>query len=115
MLAVAHRLVGLGINIEQTLHATTTDDVLFYDFGSILGLHLGVEGVVGDNLHNGAFLAETETTRGDDINLVGNAILLDSGFQVINDFVAVGCLTTGTTAAQHLQVLGSSCKTTTLL
>ena len=63
--------------------------MFFYDFGSILGLHLGVEGVVGDNLHDGTLLAETEATRGDDIHLVGNAILLKTSIQVIYDFVAV--------------------------
>ena len=89
--------------------------MLLNDFGSIFGLHLGVESVVGHHLHNGALLAETEATRGDDIHLVGDTVLLESGFQVVNDFVAVGCLTTGTTAAQHLQMLGSRCKTTTLL
>ena len=89
MLAVAHRLVGLGVDIEQTLDATATNDVLLNDFGSILGLHLSVEGVVGDNLHDGTLLAETEATGGDDIHLVGNAVLLEGGIQVIYDLVAV--------------------------
>ncbi len=115
MLAVAHRLVGLGVNIEQTLHATTANDVLLNDFGSILGLHLGVEGVVGDNFHDRALLTETEATRGDHIHFVGDAVLLECGIQVVNDFVAIGCFTSRTTAAQYLQTLGSSRKSTTLI
>jgi hypothetical protein len=89
--------------------------VLLDDFGSILGLNLCIEGVVRDNLDDGTLLTETEATRGNDFHLVGDAILLESGLEVIYDFVAVGRLATGTAAAQHLQVLGSRSKTTTLL
>ena len=115
MLAVAHGLVGLGVNIEQTLYTATADDVLLDNLGSVLGLHLGVEGVVRHDLDNGALLAEAEATGSDHIHLVGDTVLFNSGLEVIYDFVAVGRLATGTAAAQHLQVLGSRSKTTTLL
>ena len=88
VLGVGDVLLVLGVLIEQALHLTAFDDVLVDDFEGVFGLHLGVEGVVGKNLHDGAFLAEAEATGGHDLNIVGKVLFLQNLDEILSDFGA---------------------------
>ena len=107
VLRVANVLRSLGVNIEQSLNATTTNHVLLNDFVGILGLHLCVESIVGHHLNNRAFLTEAETSCYNHINFTGNTISFNGSLQVLDNFSTARSFTASTTAAQELNVLSS--------
>ena len=88
VLGVGDVSLVLGVLIEQALHFSTFDDVLVDDLEGVFGLHLGVEGVIGKNLHDGAFLAEAEATGGHDLHIVGKVLLLQNLNEILSDFGA---------------------------
>ena len=75
MLGVGNVLLILRVFVQQTLHFSTLDDVLVDNLAAILGFHLGVECVVGQNLDDGAFFTETETSGGDHLDVVRQVLL----------------------------------------
>ena len=113
VLRVAHGVLRLWIHIEQSLHLSAANHVLFDDFLGILGLHLGVEGVVGHDLHDGAFLAEAEAAGDDHVHLVGDSLSLDGRLEVVDNLRTVRGFATGAAAAQQLDVLGTHGKPAT--
>ncbi len=98
MLRVAHVLLVLGVGVEQLGHLAALDDVLLDDAACILGLHLGVESVVGHNLDDGAALAETEAAGLDNLHVVGQTLLGKDILEVFDNLEAVGALASGTAA-----------------
>ena len=102
VLRVADVLLVFGVGIEQLGDLTTLDDVLVDDAFHVLGLHLGVEGVVGHDLHDRAFFAETEATGLDDLHIVGEAFLGENLMEIVDDLEAVAGLTSGTAADQDM-------------
>lgn len=96
-------LSGCGILIEETLHLLSADNM-----GSDYLLHIirtygCVEGVVRDNLHDGAFLAESKAAGNNHVHFVGNAMGLKRSVEILNDLCAFGGLTAGTAAAKDLE------------
>ena len=99
---VADVLLVLGVGVEQLGDLTALDDVLVDDALHVLGLHLGVERVVGHNLHDGALLAEAEAAGLDDLHVVGEAFLGENLMEIVDDLEAVAGLTSGTAADQDM-------------
>ena len=62
--------MALGVEVEEAFDFSTLDDVLVDDLAAIFGFHLGVERVVGEHLHDGAFFAEAEAAGTHDLNIV---------------------------------------------
>ena len=75
VLGIADAGPSLWVDIQQTLHPLSADDMVVHDIIGIVGCHLGVESVVRDNLDHRTFLAEAETSRRDYIHLVPDTFL----------------------------------------
>ncbi len=56
-------LLEARLLVQQALHLLVAEDVRVEDLGDILGLHLDVEDVVGEDLDDGTFVAEAEAAR----------------------------------------------------
>ena len=98
---------GLGLDIQETVHSLSLDDVLGDYLLRIRGTHLGVESVVWDDFDDRTLFAETETAGGYDLHLVREAVLGQGCLQVLYDQGAFGGFATGTAAAEDLHVAGS--------
>ena len=102
VLRVADVLLVLGVGVEQLGDFTTLDDVLVDDTLHILGFHLGVEGVVGHDLHDGALLAEAKAAGLDDLDVVLQALLSEDLVEIVDDLEAVAGFASGTAADQNM-------------
>ena len=88
MLGITYALSCLGVDIEQTLHPPAADDMVIYNIIGIIRCHIGIERVVRDYLDYRAFLAEAETSGGDDIHPVGYALFSQSFLEPFADELA---------------------------
>ena len=88
VLGVGNVFLVLGVFIKQTLHFSTLDDVLVHNFEAIFRGHLGVESVIGKDLHDGAFFAEAEATGGHHLNVVVKTFLSQDLLEIFFDFGA---------------------------
>ena len=104
MLGVADVLSGSGILVKQALHLVAADDVGGDNLFHVVRADGGVEGVVGDNLDDGAFLAEPEAAGNNHFHFVGHAVGLERCAEVFYDLCTVGGFATGTAATQDLHV-----------
>ena len=91
-------LTGITLHVQQTLYQLALDDMLVQNFFCILSLHLGIEGAVGIDDHDGACGTKTETTRHHDFHVVLKTLLLNLRAQLVDQFSAVVGGTTGTAA-----------------
>ena len=102
VLRVADVLFVFGVGVEQLGDLTAFNDVLVDDALDVLRLHLGVEGVVGHNLDDGALLAEAEAAGLDDLNVVRETLLGEDLVEIVDDLEAVAGFASGTAADQNM-------------
>ena len=100
-------LLVLGVGVEQLGHLATLDDVLLDNAEGILGGNVGVEGVVGHDLDDGALLAEAEATGLDDLHLLGQTLLGENLVEIVDDLEAVGGLASRAAADQNMHFVFS--------
>ncbi len=79
-----------GFLVEQAAHALVVDDVGVDDLGDIVGLHLDVKDVVGEDLDDGALFAEPEAPGGGCPHDAAQPFLGDELLEVGHDFLALG-------------------------
>ena len=102
VLGVGHALLGVRRHIEQALDLAALDDVFLDDFLRIGRLDPGVEGVVGDDLHDGTSFAETEAAGNDHFGEIGQVVGHELLVEFLNDLMACGCGATCSTAYQDM-------------
>jgi hypothetical protein len=64
--------------------------MFLHDFLSILGLNLGIESVVRNDLDNRALFAETEATGANNLGKIIEPLVFDFGAEMICQQLAVG-------------------------
>ena len=92
------------ILVEEAFHLFSAQNVGGDNLLHILRMHGGVEGIVRDNLDNGAFFAEAEAAGNHHLHLIGHPVGGQAGAEVLHDFGTVGGFATGTAAAEDLHV-----------
>ena len=70
VLRVYDVLFGFGIQVQQPVNAAPFNDVFVNNFADIFGLYLRIKSVIGKYFHDRPFLAESETSGFDDLNIV---------------------------------------------
>jgi GNAT superfamily N-acetyltransferase len=94
-----HRFRGLGVLlIQEALDLAALHDLLGDDLLGVLGLDLDVEGLLGEDLYDRPLLAEAETTRLDDLDVVLYALRLRLALEGLVDLDALVRLAAGTGA-----------------
>ena len=100
VLRVADMLLGVGVLVEQTGDLAALDHMLLDDLLGVLRLHIGVESVVGNHLHDGTLLAETEAARHHHLHVIVHPRSGDLLPQPLDDPHALGRTAARTSAAQ---------------
>ena len=95
-------LLGVRSHIEQALDLAALDDVFLDDFLRIGRLDPGVEGVVGDDFHDGTPFAESEAAGDDHFGEIGQVVGHELLVEFLNDLMALGCGATCSTAYQDM-------------
>ena len=91
-----------GFRVEIFLDGLTVFEVLFNDFGDMVGLHLGVERALGVNYHNRTECAKTEAACLDDVNLALKTVLFEFFLELFDDFHRTGRGAARTAAHQNV-------------
>ena len=102
MLGVRDALVGIGGDIEEALYFASLYDVLLDNLFCIRGFYPGVEGIVGNDLHDGASFAETEAAGDDYLREIGEIVGYEFLVEFLDDLTACGCGATCSTAYQNM-------------
>ena len=98
---------GPGVLVEEPFHPLAANDVGGDYLFHVVGTDAGVERVVGNDLYDRAFLAETEATGDKDFHLAVYPVLGERSAEVLHDLCALGSLATGTAAAENLHMRGA--------
>ena len=95
-------LLVLRIHIEQLGHLTTFYQMFLNNTTDILGFHLSIESIVGHNLNDRTFLAETEATGLNHLHLVLKVLLLKNILEVFDNIQAVAGFASSTATDENV-------------